>query len=382
MTRADVIRKALEKRITWLQAAVILGLSPRHLWRLRLRYEEFGCPGLRDRRSGRRMPQRTPLAVIEELCRLRRERYSDFSIRHFHQFATEKHGFTLSYTQLRTVLQARGLAPKAPGRGQYRRKRERRPMCGMMLHLDASTHTWIPGVPQQDLVVVLDDADGRILFARFFPQEGTFSTLVALEHVLARFGRFCELYTDRGSHFCQTPTAGEDPIQPPNHQVGRVLKALGIRHILARSPEARGRSERAFGTIQGRLPQELRLAGIRDYAAANRYLESTFIADFNAHFTVPPAERASAFVRLVGIDLKLVLSIQHERVVRNDNTVQFGQLFLQLPRGRERPHYARCPVTVHVFLDDSLGVSYQGKLLATFSPDGELAAPLPVRRRA
>jgi hypothetical protein len=269
VTRVDVMRKAVEGTITWSQAAEVLRVTPRHMLRLRWVYEQFGVPGLRDRRTGRRMPTRLDPALVEELCRLRRERYADFSIRHFHQFATEKHGLHISYTWTRKVLQMTGLAEQAPGRGKYRRKRERRPMVGMMVHLDASTHAWLPGRPMQDLVVALDDAGGRILYARFLPQEGVYSTLCALRHVLTRYGRFCELYTDRGSHFCRTTQAADGPDAEQDGQVSRVLKALGIRQILARSPEARGRSERCFGTIQGRLPQELRLHEITSYDAAN-----------------------------------------------------------------------------------------------------------------
>jgi hypothetical protein len=372
MTRLQVIEKALKGELSWLQAAVILGISARHLWRLRLRYEQFGTIGLRDRRTGRKMPMKIPVEIVEELCRLKKEKYPDFSIRHFHQFATEKHGLRVSYTMVRNVLIGRGLVTKAPGRGKYRRKRERRAMVGMMLHLDGSTHTWIPGLPQQDLIAVLDDADGRLLFARFFEQEGTMSTLVALRHVLTRYGRFCELYTDRGSHFCYTPKADGDPEEAPHGQVTRVLKALGIRHILARSPEARGRSERAFGTIQGRLPQELRAEGIRDYDRANAYLDEVFVDDFNTHFTIEPAEPESAFVRLAGVDLRLLLSAHHDRVVQRDNTVLFGKLTLQLPRPSDRAHYVRCPVIVHEFTDATLGVSYHGRLLARYSCEGRL----------
>jgi hypothetical protein len=381
MTRVEIIQKALEGRINWVQAATIMGISPRHLFRLRLLYERFGVPGLRDRRSGRRMPSRIPSEVVDEVCRLRRERYEDFSVRHFHQFATERHGLRISYTMLKTVLQARGLAPKARGRGKYRRQRERRPMRGMLVHLDASTHPWIAGSPR-DLVVALDDADGRILYARFWAQEGTMSTLGALKHVLIRHGRFCELYTDRGSHFCLTPEAGGDPADEQHGQVARVLKALGIRHILARSPEARGRSERAFGTIQGRLPQELRLAGIESYEAANRYLDEVFVPDFNKRFTVEPSEQDNAFIRLVGTDLRLLLSIQHERIVRKDSTVNFAALTLQLPQTRDRRHYIRCPVVVHELLDDTLAVSYQGRVLARFSRTGALIPPHTSRKAA
>jgi hypothetical protein len=253
----------------------------------------------------------------------------------------------------------------------------------MMLHLDASTHAWLgEDWPMADLVVMLDDADGRILFARFVEQEGTASTFAALEHVLRRHGRFAELYTDRGSHFCRTSRAGAGPDEIQQGQVSRALRAVGIRQILARSPEARGRSERAFGTIQGRLPQELKLAGITDYEAANRYLDQAFIADFNHRFTVKPAQSESAFVPLAGIDLRLLLSIQHQRVVANDNTVSFDRLVLQLPPSRQRLHYARCPVLVHEFPDRTIGVSYLGRLLATFNQQGDLLTETKTRRKA
>jgi hypothetical protein len=274
------------------------------------------------------------------------------------------------------------LVEKAPARGKYRRRRERRPMTGMLLHLDASTHRWIKDLPMADLVVVLDDADGRILYARFVPEEGTASTLQALEHVLRHHGRFCALYTDRASHFCHTPVAGESTT---NHQgqVSRVLRSLGIEQILARSPEARGRSERAFGTIQGRLPQELRLAGIENYADANRYLEETFVPDFNRRFTVKPAQSGSAFVPLARLNLELLLSVQHERIVRKDSTVTFETMVLQLPPTKDRLHYVRCAVLVHEFPNRSLAISFQGRLLARYDSAGELVAPkAPVAERA
>ena len=245
-------------------------------------------------------------------------------------------------------------------------------MAGMMLHLDASTHGWIEGLPNHDLVVMLDDATSEILYARFFEQEGVISTLDALKYVLGRHGRFCELYTDRGSHFCNTKVAKDGPDQIQQGPVPRALKALGIRQIWAYSPQARGRSERAFGTLQGRLPQELKLAGIETYAAANRYLERVFISAYNRRFAVPPAQPERAFAPLPGLDLDLVLSIQHQRTVRNDNTVLFGKTFLQLRPSSERLHHARCQVTVHELVDGDLGVSYQGKPLGRFSRAGRL----------
>jgi len=375
MTRHEIVLKAIEGRLTWMQAADILRVSPRHLRRLYCRYKEHGVPGLMDGRRGPRR-KRIPVDAVQRILWLRREKYSDFSVKHFHEFLTEKHGGTISYTWVKALLQEAGLAEKAPGRGKYRRRRERRPMRGMLLHLDASTHPWLEGLPPMDLNVVLDDADGRILHAAFVPQEGTMSTLQALAFVLAHYGRFCELYTDRGSHFCRTAVAGEAPDEVQRGQVTRALKALGIKHILARSPQARGRSERAFGTIQGRLPQELRAAGVQDYVAAQDYLERVFVPDFNRRFTVRPAEPGSAFTPMAGIDLELLLSEQHERVVRNDNVVVFTNLLLQLPASTNRLHYARCPVLVHEFINGSLGVSYQGRLLARFDRHGaEIHSP-------
>ncbi len=379
MTREDVIRKAIEKKITWTQAASVCRVTARHMRRLRERYELFQIDGLRDRRTGKRQPTRLDPKLVDELCRLKREVYADFSVRHFHEFATRRHKLKISYTWTRVVLQARGLVNKAPGRGKYRRKRERRPMVGMLVHQDASTHAWLQGLPMADLVITLDDADGRILHGQFVEQEGTMSSLQGIAAVLRRYGRFCEFYTDRGGHYCRTSHAGEGPDEIQDGQVSRVLKTLGIRHILARSPEARGRSERAFGTIQGRLPQELALAGIKDYAAANAYLHKHFIPDFNRRFTVKPESADSAFVPLAGIDLDLLVSAQHDRVVQKDSTVVFGKLHLQLPPGRERSHYIRCPVVVHELVNGRLAVSYQGNRIAIFDRQGTL---LPLRAAA
>jgi hypothetical protein len=371
MTKKEVLLKAIDGKITWLQAADILGMTARHLRRVRAKYEQFGFNALTDGRGGKRRCRIKP-ATIAELLRLKRERYAEFSVQHFHEFVTEKHKLKVSYTWTKHVLQEAGLVERAPGRGKYRRKRERRPMVGMLVHLDASMHRWIEGLPMRDLVVALDDADGRILYAQFVEQEGTDSTFRALDSILRRCGRFCELYTDRGSHFGRTSKAGEAPADLQNGQVARALKLLGIRHILARSPEARGRSERAFGTIQGRLPQELRLAGIADYVEANQYLVETFGPDFNRRFTVTPSQRESAFVPVRGIDLGLLLSSQHERIVRNDSTVSFEKILLQLPSQKERRHYVRCPVRVHELLDGTLGVTHQDRLLARYTRHGTL----------
>ena len=383
MTRNEVIVRAIAGELTWIQAAQICGITARHMRRLKERFERRGYDGLVDGRGGRPRRKRIEMKTIEKLCQLKREQYADFSIQHFWEKATEEHQIDISYTWTRLTLQAAGLADKSPGRGRYRRKRERRALRGMLVHLDASMHEWIAGLPMWDLMVALDDADGRILYARLVPQEGTLSSLAALKSVIAQHGRFGELYTDRGSHFCHTPTAGGPSTTAHDGAVSRALKLLGIGQILARSPQARGRSERAFGTIQGRLPQELRRAGIRDYPQANDYLAKVFVPDFNRRFTVEPASPASAFVPLVGVDLDLVLSVPHPRRVDNDSTGAFDGGRLQLPPTPDRPHYVRCEVTVHEFPEGTLGISYLGRELARYNRDGQLLrGPAPRCRRA
>jgi transposase len=381
MTRREVIIKALAKKITWQQAADICGMTTRNMRRLHAKYLEYGMGGLVDGRGGRPRRPRVALETVQEVIRLKEHEYADFSVKHFHEQITAKHGLAISYKWTLTVLQDAGLVERAPARGKHRRKRERRPMRGMMMHLDGSTHPWIAGLPSRDLIWLIDDADGRVLFGRFVPEEGTMSTFEALEHVLRTHGRFCELYHDRGSHFCRTSKAGHGPDEEQKGQVSRALKALGIRQIFARSPEARGRSERSYRTVQGRLPQELRRAGITDYDAANRYLEEVFISDFNRRFSVRPAQAESAFTPLVGIDLRLLLSVQHERSVRKDNTVTLNNLILQIPESKDRVSFARCPVLVHELTDDTLAISYQGKMLARYNRDGDLITERKPRSR-
>lgn len=372
MTRKEIVMKAINKNITWIQAADILGITARQMRRLKVRYEEHGYDGLKDYRGGKPRSKRIPMEEIQEVCRLKKDVYPDFSIQHFYEYARDKHGIKMSYNWARIILEEAGIAEKAPSRGKHRRRRERRPMRGMLIHIDGSTHEWIVGLPKQDLIFMMDDADGKGLYARFVPQESTMSTLAGIDHVLKQEGRFCELYHDRGSHFGRTSKAGEGPDEEQNGQVTQALRSLGIKQIFARSPQARGRSERAFKTIQGRLPQELRLAGIGSYEAANEYLKKVFLPKFNEKFTVEPSQAESTFVPLVGIDRKLLLSIKHERIVRNDNTVTYKNVILQIPQTKDKIHYVRCPVKVHEFCDDTLGVSYQGKLLQTYQQDGTL----------
>jgi hypothetical protein len=365
MTREAVIVKALEGSITWTQAAVICGVTDRHMRRLRARYEKLEGCGFRDGRKGRAMPLR---CVTEEqvrlIERLKREQYPRHSVKHFHEKLTEVHGIALGYSWTRILLVRAGLHEPSETPGPHRKRRPRRAMRGMMVHCDGSTHDWFSTGKPVDLMVFIDDATSEILSAFFVGQEGTRATLRGLKQVVTKWGRFGEFYTDRGAHFCRTSEAGQRPDEEQNGQVARVLRVLGIRAIHANSPQARGRSERPFRTLQDRLVKELSERGIRTMKEGNRYLRGEFIAEYNRRFAVAPEQEGSAFLPLLGVDLALVISMHHERVVRADNTVLFRTQCLQVPESGERVSYARCKVVVHELLNGSLAASFQGKVIA------------------
>ncbi len=370
MKAQEVILRALSKQITFWQAAKILRISPRHLRRIYARYRYHGFDGLYDRRKGQPSPKRVPLAVVERVLGLYRETYFDLSVRHFHEKLREEHGIELSYTWVKQVLQGAGLVEKARQRGVHRRRRERRPMAGMLLHIDGSTHRWLGGEQWHDLIVVLDDATSEIYYAQLVEQESTETVLAALGEVVEQRGIFCSLYSDRASHFWVTPKEGEKVDRQRPTQVGRALRELGIEMIPAYSPQARGRSERNFGTWQRRLPQELRLRGITTREEANRFLREGYIGELNRKFAVAAAQPESAFVPASGKDLERIFSVQQERVVNRDNTVSVGGRVLQIERVRWRGTLAGCRVIACEHLDGTVSVYYGPHLVGRFSSEG------------
>jgi hypothetical protein len=287
----DAFRQYRRRRLNAEEAGELLGISGRHFRRLRDRYEEEGEEGLRDRRIGKVSPRRAPERELARMQELYRERYSDFTAKHFHQQLQDKHHYKLGYTVTRLSLQAAGLVAKAKRRGAHRKKRVRRPLPGMLLFQDGSTHRWIAAMDRDlDLVVTLDDATGQIYSALMVEQEGTMSSFLGLAETIDQNGLFSAFYTDRGAHYFNIPKGSRKVDKTQLTQVGRALSQLGITHIASYSPQGRGRMERAFGTLQKRLPQELRLARIKTMAAANRYLKDHFVPDYNARFAVPAAE--------------------------------------------------------------------------------------------
>jgi len=373
----EVILRAIAKRINWWQAAEILGISDRSMRRCRERYQEHGYDGLIDRRQGKPSPKRVPMETVEKVLRLYQEKYFDFNVRHFHEKLGEEHGIKLSYTWVKRALQGGGLVKKGRKRGVHRKRRARRPLPGMLLHLDGSRHSWFQDERWYDLIAILDDATSEIYYAQLVEEESTRTVMAAIKEVIERLGLFCALYSDRASHFFETPKAGGPVDRQRRTQVGRALAELGIELIPAYSPQARGRSERNFGTWQGRLPQELRVAGIRTMEEANRFLREHYLGEFNRRFAVVAQEAGTAFLRVQGRDLDRVFSIQHERVVNRDNTVQLDQQVYQIEKTRWRGTLARCRVLLCEHLDGRLTIHYGPHVVASFSPQELVGTKLP-----
>jgi hypothetical protein len=305
-----------------------------------------------------------------EVERLYRTRYRGFTAQHFHEHLVRDHLFRWSYTWTKLFLQSKGLLEKAPRRGVHRRKRQRRPLPGMMLHQDGSRHAWLAGQPAMDLIVTMDDATSEIYSAFLVEEEGTASTFRALLEVCDRHGLPLSLYTDRGSHYFHTPEAGGKVDRDRPTQIGRALAQLSIEHIAAYSPQARGRSERLFGTLQSRVPKELALAGITTVEAANAWLRDTYIPAHNARFAVKPEQEGNAFVAAAGLDLAETLCVQEERIVGNDNCVSFENRKLQIPESPLRPHFVKATVKVHQYLNGGLAIFHGRRCLGRYDRDG------------
>jgi transposase len=375
----DVMLQAMAKKITWWQAAEILGISDRHMRRWRERYVEQGYNGLLDRRRGKPSRRRVPVATVEKVFALYREKYFDLNVQHFHEKLQAEHGIELSYTWVKQALQGAGLVARGRQRGAHRKRRERRPLPGMLLHIDGSRHPWFQDERWYDLIVILDDATSEIYYAQLVEEESTATVMAGLREVIERKGVFCALYSDRGSHFWLTPKVGGKVDYHRRTQVGRALHELGVQMIPAYSPEARGRSERNFGTWQGRLPQELRLRQLRTLEAANRFLREDYIAEFNRRFQVAPRQRGNAFVPCRSRDLERIFSLQFERSVNRDNTVSFQNLSLQIERVRWRATLAGCQVVVHQHLNGTLSLTHGPHCLGRYDATG---APLSTKASA
>ncbi len=382
MKTQEVIVRALAGEMTWIQAAEILGLSPRSVRRWRWRLEQAGYDGLFDRRRRVPSPKRAPVAEVQRVLTLYRERYQGFNVRHFHQLARRQHGVRFCYAFVKKALQTAGLVPRHRPRGRHRRRREPRPCFGELLHLDGSRHPWLPATPDRwfTLIAVVDDATKQLLYAELWESgESVQAVMSALRAVLQRYGLPLALYTDRAHWAVHTAAAGAAPDRRHLTQVGRALARLGIEHILGFSPQARGRSERVTRTLQDRLVCEYRLAGITTVAAANRYLHARFLPAFNAEFGHPPADPTSAFVPLGAVDLDQILCVEEERVVGRDNVVTTARLALQLTKQPGRRSCAGLRVLVRRHLSGHHSIWYGARCFGRYDSHGRLSPSPPAR---
>jgi len=369
-----------QKRLTQEDAACLLNVCERTFRRYIDRYEDNGMDGLIDKRLGQVSQSRAPVDEVLALEALYRDRYDSWNIKHFHERYQDHHHGTRSYTWVKQRLQDAGLAKKGKRRGPHRQRRERKPLPGMMIHQDASTHAWVPG-QMWDLIVTMDDATSELYSAFFVEEEGTWSSLQGVRDTLEAKGLFSSFYSDRGSHYWHTPQAGGKVDKSNPTQFGRAMNELGIGMIAAYSPEARGRSERMFGTLQGRLPNELALYGITEMAAANRFLKEEFLPDFNSRFTVEATEQGSAFVPLLNAKLDDILCLKAEREVGHDNCISYRKKCLQIPKTSGRCHYAKATVKVHEYYDGRIAIFHGPRLLGIYDQAGHPASPESAKGR-
>jgi hypothetical protein len=372
----DVLSRWERRELSMIEAGELLGMSERQFRRYRERFEDEGEAGLVDQRLGKPSPKRIEAAEVVRMLELYRTVYWGWNVRHFHEHGVSDHKFAWGYTWTKTQLHAAGLVERAKRRGAHRRKRERKPCEGMMLHQDGSQHVWLEGQAPLDLIVTMDDATSTIYSAFLVEQEGTASTFCGLLEVFVAHGLPCSLYSDRGSHYFYTDKAGEAVDKNRLTQVGRALDRLGVEHIPAYSPEARGRSERMFGTLQDRLVKELKHAGVCDIATANQWIREVYLPRHNARFAKPAAVAEKAFVAVDPELLSETLCIEEERVVGRDNTVSYEGLKLQLPESSVRAHYVKARVKVREYPDGSLAVFHGPRCLCRYDQEGrQIAVP-------
>lgn len=363
-----------KNKLTCQEAADILGISLSTFYRKRQRYEEEDFNGVFDRRVGKTSVHRASDKEVEFVTKIFAERYRGFSVQHFYEFAKREHGIRRGYTWTKNKLAEKGLITKSSRGGKHRLRRERKPMAGMMLHQDGSKHQWIPALDYDlDLIVTMDDATSTITSCFLVVEEGTFSSFQGIYETIKRYGIFCSLYTDRGSHYFYTPEAKGKVDKSQLTQVGRALKQLRIRHIPAYSPEARGRSERMFGTLQNRLPKELALHNITTIEEANKYIQETYLSRHNEQFSVKPACEESAFTKWGSVEaLEDILCLQEDRTVQLDNTVRYNGLILQIPKNEYRHHYMKAEVSAHEYYDHNLAIFYGPMCIGRYDRFGQL----------
>jgi len=361
--RLQILNGVLEKHWPMREAAKVMGVSERHGWRILAAYRKEGAAALAHDNRGRTPANVTPQAIREKIISLAKSRYNGVNHTHLAELLAEREGILISRSTLRRVLTKAGLSSPRHGRSpRHRYRRQRMPQEGMLLQLDGSPHSWLERRgPRLTLLLAIDDATGTVPYALFREREDTFGYFELLKMIIIRCGIPLGVYTDRFSifHVERGPNGGTAPLT----QFGHALRELGITHILAHSPEAKGRVERANGTLQDRLVAELRLSGASNITEANLVLWD-FLPRFNHRFGVPATQSGQAYRPISPeTDIDGILCLKERRRVARDNTVQYRGRNLQLFPDVDKVSYAGAYVEVQERLDGQILACYKGKLL-------------------
>jgi transposase len=363
LQRVEVISQCVQGNLACARAAELLDLTPRHIKRLKARYRQGRAAALAHASRGRPSHRRLPEAVREQIVSLARSTYLGFNDHHLSEKLVEIEGLSLSRETLRRLLRREGLgSPRQRRPPAHRQRRLRSAREGELIQLDGSPHDWLEGRgPTLTALGMQDDASGKILAAQFFSSETTQGYFHLLQSLLRRFGVPLAFYGDRSSVFVRNDNRWslEEQLagtrQPT--QFGRALEQLGITFIAAQSPQAKGRIERLWGVLQDRLTSELRLAGACDLHSANRVLR-LFMADYNRRFARSPRDAARAW-RSAPDDLQRICCFTHQRIVSNDNVVQWQGRRLQIAPQPRRFSFAGAKVQIHQTLDGRVSLYYR-----------------------
>jgi len=371
--------------VTLARAAQALGVSYRHAKRLKGK-AKAGLASMSHGNRSRPPSNKTDDETRARVLALSQEVYSSFNDSHFRELLAVREGIDLSRETVRAMRREAGVGPKRKRRPKkHHRRRERRPAEGLMTLWDGSPHRWFgEGHPALCLLAAMDDATGKLLELLFASNEGSWAYLKLLEGVLRRYGVPVNVYQDKHSSLKRNDPfwSVEEQLEGRQRptQVGAALEALGVEAIYANSPQAKGRIERVFATLQDRLIPELELEGIGDIDAANAYIHERFLEDFNARFAEEAADPVSAWRKVGRRDLERIVSFRYEATVGNDNAIRFGGVIIDVPPGPGGRGYAKVRAELRQLLDGSWRVYHQDKLIATHGPT-EIAEPILAKKR-
>lgn len=364
--RYRILKDVVEKKLKGSDAARILNLSYVHVSRLKAKLLEQGFEGLLRRTPSSSPNKKVTEEIRKEIVRLRKELYYDFNVMHFRDKLEEVHNMSYCYETIRQILiTANEHHPRK--RRIIHRQRRRMPKAGMLIQMDSSQHNWVSQIEEKWwLIAMIDDATNEVPYVGFFPKDTAFANMQVIRRFIEMKGIFMSLYVDKASHFKTTRHGGlhyNVAYEQEETQIERALNELEISIIPANSPQAKGRIEVTFRLFQDRLIKEMRLAGVKDYDEANRFLQQKFLPWYNQRFA--HKDVTSVYMSLpADKNLNLIFCIKKERIVKNDNTVQIYGQIIQIPPSNVKLSFARAKVDVCLLEDHRIFVLYKDKIIA------------------